>query len=97
MLVGTDMQCVGNTEMIPEKLMECGVLVNPYDLVDRDDRISVNGGLDKKVFCDKHIFRCELRKRASSSSAWSNSFFGLPNKARSWQQGESTGKKINRI
>ena len=44
MPVGTDMQCVGNTEMIPEKLMECGVLVNPYDLVDRDDRISVNEG-----------------------------------------------------
>ena len=63
MPVGTDMQCVGNTEMIPEKLMECGVLVNPYDLVDRDDRISVNGGLDKKVVCDKHIFRCKLGQR----------------------------------
>ena len=63
MPVGTDMQCVGNTEMIPEKLMECGVLINPYDLVDRDDRISVNGCLNKKVFCDKHIFRCKLGQR----------------------------------
>ena len=33
MLVGTDMQCVGNTEMIPEKLMECGVLVNPIGTI----------------------------------------------------------------
>ena len=38
MLVGADMQCIGNTEMIPEKLMESGVLINPYNLVDRDDK-----------------------------------------------------------
>ena len=58
MLVGTDMQCVGNTEMIPEKLMECGVLINPYNLVDRDDRISINRGFNKIMFCDKHILGC---------------------------------------
>ena len=47
MPVGADMQCIGNTEMIPEKLMESGVLINPYNLVDRDDRISINRGFNK--------------------------------------------------
>jgi len=69
MPVGTDMQCVGNTEMIPEKLMECGVLINPYDLVDRDDRISVNGCLNKKVFCDNISSVASWGSVASSSSA----------------------------
>jgi len=58
MLVGADMQCIGNTEMIPEKLMESGVLINPYNLVDRDDRISINRGFNKIMFCDKHILGC---------------------------------------
>ena len=54
-LIGTDMQRVGNAEMIPEELVECGIFVNPYDLVDRHNRISIDGGLNKKMFRDKHI------------------------------------------
>jgi len=62
MLVGTDMQCVGDTEMVPEKLVQRGVFVDPYDLIDRYDRIAVDGSFNEKMFRDKHIFRCELRQ-----------------------------------
>ena len=62
MLVGTDMQCVGDTEMVPEKLVQRGVFVDPYDLIDRYDRIAVDGSFNEKMFRDIHIFRCELRQ-----------------------------------
>ena len=62
MLVGTDMQCVGDTEMVPEKLVQRGVFVDPYDLLARYDRIAVDGSFNAKMFRDKHIFRCSLRQ-----------------------------------
>ena len=62
MFVGTDMQCVGDTEMIPEELVQRGVFVDPYDLIDRYDRIAVDGSLNEKMFRDKHVLRRKLRQ-----------------------------------
>ena len=62
MLVSTDMQCVGDTEMIPEELVQRGIFVDPDDFIDRYDRIAVDGSFNEKMFRDKHIFRCKLRQ-----------------------------------
>lgn len=59
-LVGTDMQGIGNTEMIPEKLMQGGILVNPDNFIDGDDGISINGGFNEKMLRDKHVLRGKL-------------------------------------
>ena len=61
LLVGTDMQCVGDTEMVPEKLVQRGVFVDPYDLIDRYDRIAVDGSFNEKMFRDKPVDRLESR------------------------------------
>lgn len=92
MLVGTDMQCVGDTEMVPEKLVQRGVFVDPYDLIDRYDRIAVDGSFNEKCSVINISSVASCGSVASSSSACSNIFFGLPNSARSWHAGESTGK-----
>ena len=49
--------------MVPEKLVERRVFVDPYDLIDRYNGIAVHRGLDEEMFCDKHILRCKLRQR----------------------------------
>ena len=63
MPVRTDMQRVGDAEVVPEKLVERRVFVDPDDLIDRYNGIAVHRGLDEEMFCDKHILRCKLRQR----------------------------------
>ena len=43
--------------MVPEKLVQRGVFVDPYDLIDRYDRIAVDGSFNEKMFLSLiHIF-----------------------------------------
>ena len=63
MPVRTDMQRVGDAEVVPEKLVERRVFVDPDDLIDRYNGIAVHRGLDEEMFCDEHILRCKLRQR----------------------------------
>ena len=46
MPVRTDMQRVGDAEVVPEKLGERRLLVEPDDLIDRYNGIAVHRGLD---------------------------------------------------
>ena len=62
MPVGTDVQCIGNAEMIPEEFVQGRVFIDPDDLIDRHDSISINGSLNKKVLSDEHVLRCKLRQ-----------------------------------
>ena len=57
------MQCVGNAEMIPQNVVQCGILVDPNDLADRNDRHGLIGKSNKKMFRDIHVLGGELRKR----------------------------------
>ena len=36
--------------MIPEELVQRGIFVDPYDLIDRYDRVAINGSFDEKMF-----------------------------------------------
>ena len=62
MPVRTDMQRVGDAEVVPEKLVERRVFVDPDDLIDRYNGIAVHRGLDEEMLCDKHILRRKLRQ-----------------------------------
>lgn len=62
MPIRADVQRVGDAEMIPEELVQRRVFVDPDDFVDRYDGISVDGGFDKKMLCDEHVLRRELRQ-----------------------------------
>ena len=62
-LVCGDMQRIGNTEMIPQNIVQCGIFVDPHDLLDRDNSHGLVCKRDEKVLRDKHILGRQLRQR----------------------------------
>ena len=60
MLVRRYVQRVGNAEMMPQKLVQCGIFVNPDNFLYGYDGNAVVGKHNKIMLCDKHIFRCQL-------------------------------------
>lgn len=92
MLVGTDMQCVGDTEMVPEKLVQRGVFVDPYDLIDRYDRIAVDGSFNEKCSVINISSVASCGSVASSSSACSNIFSDYQTVQDPGMQGRAPGK-----
>ena len=49
--------------MIPEELVQRRIFIDPDDLPDWNDGVSVDRCLDKKVFRDEHILGRKLRQR----------------------------------
>ena len=93
MPVRTDMQRVGDAEVVPEKLVERRVFVDPDDLIGTMALPYTEVSMKKcSVINISSVASCG--SVASSSSACSKSFFGLPNSARSWHAGERIGKQI---
>ena len=58
--VGRNVHRIGDAKVIPEKLVQGGVFVNPQYLPDGQDSIAVGRSHNKVVLRDKHIFRSQL-------------------------------------
>ncbi len=54
------MQGIGNRKVVPQKLMQGRVFVDPDDLTDRHDRHTIIGRFNKIMLRDEHIFRGKL-------------------------------------
>ena len=57
----SNMQRIGNAEMIPQNLVQGGMFINPQDFLDGNDSGAVTGKNNKIMFCDKHILCGKLR------------------------------------
>ena len=62
-LVCGNMQRIGNAEMIPQNIVQCGIFVDPHDLLDRDNSHGLIRKCDEKVLRDKHILGRQLWQR----------------------------------
>ena len=60
-LITVNMQGVGYYEVVPKELMQCGMLVYPYNLADRYDCDAFVGKLYEKVLGYIHILGGKLR------------------------------------